>query len=104
LNAGNDDDCDAALDDGVVDDAGPDGPLTAGNGELLGDGAPPDTGGNWLCARAAPIGAASAAVSTTGTRSPRAITIISLYGLRFYDQGSGLTTRRFRQERGATPR
>ena len=78
LTAGNDDGWEAPLDDGgAVADAGPGGPFTAGNGELLLGCAPPDTGGNGLCAHAAPIGAASA-VSTTGTRSPRTIKIISL--------------------------
>ena len=78
--AGNGEDC------GVLVEAGPEGPLTAGNGELPPDGAAPETGGNGLCARAAPIGAASAA-NTIGTRSPRTITVNSLCRRRFYDQG-----------------
>ena len=89
-----------------ADGADVDGPLTDGNGELpLGCGcaAPPDTGGNAPCAHAAQAGAASI-VSTMGTRSPREITIISLYRVTFYDPVRGLTTRRFRQQRGATPR
>ena len=68
--AGNCEDCGAP-----VDDPGSEGPLTDGNGELPADGAAPETGGNGLCAHAAPIGAASAA-NTIGTRSPRAITVI----------------------------
>ena len=86
--------------------AEPDGPLTDGNGEPpfgCGWAAPPDTGGNAPCAHAEATGAASI-VSTTGTRSPREITIISLYRVTFYDPVRGLTTRRFRQQRGATPR
>ncbi len=70
--AGKGEDCGA-----LVDEPGPDGPLTAGNGELPPDGAAPETGGNGLCAHAAPIDAASAA-KTIGIRSPRAITINSL--------------------------
>ncbi len=75
--AGNDEDC-GAEDCGVlVDETGPEGPLTAGKGELPPDGAAPETGGNGLCAHADPSGVASAA-NTIGTRSPRAITVNSL--------------------------
>ena len=70
--AGNGEDCGA-----LVDVADPEGPLTAGKGEFPPDGVAPETGGNGLCAHAAPVGAESAA-NTIGTRSPRAITANSL--------------------------
>src|SRR4051794_1460354 len=48
-------------------------PLPAEKGEPPLGWAAPETGGNGLCAHAAPTGAAST-VRTIGTRSPRAIT------------------------------
>ncbi len=69
--AGNEEDCGAP-----VDDPWPNGPFTAGKGELPAAGAPPETGGNGLCAHAAPTGTANAAANTTAIRSPRAITVI----------------------------